>query len=196
MIAGHQAVPTSLPSSSASSKSAGMPEPSALRALLGFHRSIRAALQALDELAAISASVDGDKAAKLHDFFRWPMRWHDEDEAKSLMPRLLAADSRLAAAVTACAAEHAAMEALLDSILIHLHDVSVGAATPDAALLTTTARQLRAVLEPHLRREETELFPIARALLSPGDFADIASEMRVRRLRRARAMAKGDAPSR
>lgn len=169
-------------------------DPPALLALLGFHQSIRASLRSLEELAEVSTGggVDGVRAATLHDFFRGPMRWHDDDESRSLLPRLLAADRSIAGALAACAGEHARMEAILDVVLVHLRDVGTGAAAPDAALLTKTAWQLRTVLEPHLRREELGLFPLARALLSPADFTAIASEVRVRRLRRLHHLAESD----
>ncbi len=166
-------------------------EPAALRALLGFHRSIRASLNALDALAAGPTTDPAleTKAAALHDFFRWPMRWHDEDEAHSLLPRLRGAGGRIAAALAACAAEHDAMEDVIESVLGHLHDVGVGASSVDAPRLTRSGQQLRSVLEPHLRREETELFPMARAMLTTAELDEMSAEMRVRRLRRVHDVA-------
>lgn len=203
MIAAHLASPTSFASRTHSptvqppapsspplpGDGVAVAEPPALLALLGFHRSIRASLQALDGLTGLPAdSAIQGKAATLHDFFRWPMRWHDEDESASLLPRLRSCGAA-AGALAACAGEHDTMEAVLDSILGHLHDVGVGSSSPDMALLTKAAHELRFVLEPHLRREETELFPLARRVLTNRDLDEMASEMRVRRLRRVHDIA-------
>ena len=155
--------------------------------LLAFHRSIRAALGVFDEIASLASAgvVDVIKASALYDFFRGPMQWHDDDEGKSLLPRLLKADpARLRALVEQCQAEHDRMDAAVAAVLLHLHEISVGAAEPDQALLRSTALELRRVLEPHLVREERHIFPAALELLTPADFDAIALEMHASRLRR------------
>lgn len=159
--------------------------PPALQALRGFHRSIRASLQVLDETTALASAgmVDVIKASALNDFFRGPMRWHDEDEGRSLLPRLLQKDPSIRAAIEACNDEHAAMERTIDRVLDHLRALSDGG-EPDPELLRRTAIDLRAALEPHLRREEEDIFPAALRLLTPAEFAEMSLEMKARRLRR------------
>ncbi|MDP2341868.1 MAG: hemerythrin domain-containing protein [Deltaproteobacteria bacterium] len=162
-------------------------DPPALSNLLAFHRSIRASLEVFDETASLASIglVDVVKASALYDFFVGPMQWHDEDEGRSLLPRLLRADpARFNDVVAACRDEHTRMEATLASVLLHLREVSFAGAEPDPELLRAAALQLREVLEPHLHREETAIFPAARRLLTTADLDEMTSEMRARRLRR------------
>jgi hypothetical protein len=161
-----------------------------LATLPAFHKSIRLALEAFGATAGL-ASVglcDVIKASALVDFFVGPMRWHDEDETRSLLPRLLARDPALQGAIDDCAAAHAHMERALDDVLDHLRAIASGAMQPDAALLLATHDELRQVLEPHLHREEHELFPAAEALLDAAALREIALEMHARRLLRLAVM--------
>lgn len=154
--------------------------------LLAFHRSIRASLAVFDETASLASAglIDVIKTSALFDFFQGPMQWHDEDESISLLPRLLRARPSLKPAINACAAEHDRMDAAVNAVLFHLREVSIAGAEPDADLLRSTAWQLRRVLEPHLQREETEIFPAAFELFSPTDLEEMTREMQARRLRR------------
>lgn len=151
--------------------------------LLAFHRSIRAALRLFDEAVARAANglVDVNKTLALCDFFQGPMQWHDEDESLSLLPRLRHA---LQPATDDCDAEHRRMDAALRGVLGQLRDSRNVGPAPDVALLRSTAAELREVIEPHLQREETEIYPAARALFCAGDLAAMALEMQARRLRR------------
>ncbi len=157
-----------------------------LDTLLAFHKSIRSALRLFDEavVRAKAGTVDAGKILALCDFFQGPMQWHDEDEGRSLLPRLLHHRQDLQVVVDACDAEHAKMEVALHGVLRHLRDVGSAGARPDVALLRSTAVELREVIEPHLQREETEIYPVAKALFCDGDVAGMALEMQSRRLRR------------
>ena len=171
-------------------------EAAPLANLLAFHRSIRAALAVFDETASLASAglVDVIKTSALFDFFQGPMQWHDEDESKSLLPRLLRARVGLKPAIDACAADHNKMDAAVTAVLFHLREVSIAGAEPDAALLRCTAWELRRVLEPHLQREETQIFPAAFELFSPGDLEEMTLEMQARRMRRwAQNQARGAA---
>jgi hypothetical protein len=162
-------------------------EPAALVGLIAFHRSIRASLAVFDEIASLASAGMADviKASALYDFFVGPMRWHDEDEGRSLLPRLLRADpARLADVIDACRTEHIRMDAAITGVLVHLREVGTGGAEPDAGRARLTAWELRRVLEPHLLREETEIFPVALQLLTRADLDEMELEMRARRLRR------------
>ncbi len=157
-----------------------------LENLLAFHRSIRASLSVFDETASLASAglVDVIKTAALYDFFCGPMRWHDDDESKSLLPRLLRLRRSLQVAIEACGAEHSKMDVAVAAVLFHLRELSFAGAAPDAELLRSAAWELRRVLEPHLQREEKEIFPAAFELLSPGELEEMAIEVHCRRLRR------------
>lgn len=154
--------------------------------LLAFHRSIRAALRVFDETASLAASglVDVIKTSSLYDFFQGPMQWHDEDESTSLLPRLLHLRPSLRPAIDACDAEHGKMVIAMNRVLVHLREVSIAGAEPDAGLLRATATELRRVIKPHLEREEHEIYPAAMELYRAGDLEVLALEMQARRLRR------------
>jgi hemerythrin-like domain-containing protein len=158
-----------------------------LRVLLMFHRSVRAALDTFDAFAAEASSgqVDARKALALHDFFTGPMRWHDVDEHESLLMRLARKDAEaFHAAVRDSIAEHEAVDEAVRSVVRHLYDVAHGRAPADAARLTVGASRLRALLEPHLAREERDVFPRAASVLSAGDLDEMSEEMAGRRAQR------------
>lgn len=158
-----------------------------LQGMLLFHRSIRAALATFDDVARLAelGDVDVAKTEALYDFFTGPMRWHDLDERESLLRRLARADpQKFDDALRSALDEHECIERIVDDVLEHLRDMAGYGAWPDAHLLHDVARKLREVLEPHLEREEREVFPRARALLSSTDLDDIENEITMRRLRR------------
>lgn len=158
-----------------------------IRAMLLFHRSIRAALQVFDEVVALAEDgrCDELKASALCDFFTGPMRWHDIDERESLLKRLAHVDApAFGAALQAALAEHDQIDAIVAGVINHLQRLSQLAALPDPVLLRSAAARLRGLLEAHLEREEREVFPRARKLLSARDLADISREVVARRVRR------------
>jgi hemerythrin-like domain-containing protein len=155
-----------------------------LTELEGFHRNIRAALQALHDVAKAAARGDVDrvKVCALYDFFIGPLHWHDIDERESLLPRL--APHAHARVFHIVADDHAAIEAACEDVLAHLHDVAAGTAVPDAQRLAAADQRLHDLVVPHLAREETHIYPLARATLSPDALRSIAAEVNVRRMRR------------
>lgn len=150
-----------------------------LKTLLLFHRSIRAALQAFDDLvhAAEQGRVDEHKAGALHQFFVGPMRWHDVDEREFVLQPLARADESFAAGVNDAIAEHEHLEAIVERVLLHLASVAHRREWPNTAVLRAAALELRAAVEPHLEREERELFPAARKLLSAADLDRVEREI-------------------
>jgi hemerythrin-like domain-containing protein len=76
--------------------------------------------------------------------------------------------------------EHAQLESIVDRILDHLRAIVQRNAWPDTAVLRATAHELRAVLEPHLEREERVLFPAARARLDAAALSRIEAEINAR----------------
>lgn len=166
------------------------PPSAPLTTLLSFHKSIRLAMATVETSAGLASAglFDVIKVSALVDFFEGPLRWHDEDEASSLFPRLLQADrARALAPLTACAQEHARVETTIASALEHLRALAHDDAAPDPELLHATSAALQRLLEPHLQREEREIFPLAKEVLSPADLDAIGLEMHVRRLRRLAA---------
>jgi hemerythrin-like domain-containing protein len=79
--------------------------------------------------------------------------------------------------------------------VVHLLDVARAGSLPDASLLTDASARLRAVMEPHLRREELELFPLARRAFSEQDLVRMRGEMATRRKQRERGPGAGLATS-
>lgn len=162
------------------------PPAAPLAVLLDFHKSIRLALGALETTAGLASAglADVIRVSALVDFFDGPLRWHDEDEALSLFPRLLRSDpERARAVVAAVARDHAIVEDTLDTVVVHLRAIADGAA-PDADKLAAWHRALHDVVLPHLRREEEDVFPLAAQLLDASAQKDMATEMHARRLRR------------
>lgn len=161
-----------------------------LKELLLFHRSIRAALVTFDALAGEAEAgrqCDPYKAAALYDFFTGPMRWHDVDERMSLLSRLgRRTDASLNVdAVAQATKEHDEVEAAIVDVLDHLQAVAGLATHADPILLRNSARRMRAVIEPHLEREERDVFPAARASLGEAELAEMHDEIAARRANRA-----------
>lgn len=151
-----------------------------LQGMLLFHRSIRAALQAFDELvaAAQQGRCDEYRASALHDFFIGPMQRHDLDERESVLKRLARIDdAAFGAAVAASLHEHEALDRIVAEVIEHLAAIAARSAWPDIEMLRRAAADLRAVLEPHMEREERDVFPRARALFTADDLAAIQDEV-------------------
>jgi hemerythrin-like domain-containing protein len=160
-----------------------------LKTLLLFHRSVRASLDAFDALiaAADSGRVDEYKAAALHDFFTGPMRWHDLDERESVLKPLALVDPSFVDAVAVAVHEHAELQNIVDRIVEHLGEIGCKSAWPRTDALRASARELRSVVEPHLEREERELFPAARARLDAAALLRIEAEIAAREEARKQA---------
>jgi len=160
-----------------------------LESMLLFHRSVRAALDTFDDIArlAVRGNVDLLKSQALYDFFTGPMRWHDHDERESLLRRLASREpARFGDALRESIAEHDSVERVVDEVLDHLRAIA-RRGIPDVMLLTRTADDLRRILEPHLEREERDVFEVARRVLTKADLRDMATEIAARRLRRIAA---------
>ncbi len=164
-----------------------MPPTDALTSLLTFHRSIRVALQVFASTAGLASAglFDVIRVSALSDFFCGPLRWHDEDEALSLLPRLLDVDpERARGPIAACALEHARVAQAIDGVLDHLQALTDGSVAPDAELLATVNHELQTVFTAHLLHEEQEIFPLARAVLNNEALRQMGLEMHARRLLR------------
>ncbi len=144
------------------------------------HRRLEERLLELEEAAdALEAGRDREQA---HDTARGVAAWfaragvrHEADEEASLFPRLEVRG--IASALCArLREEHRAQAELWDEVTRLL-----GAAALDAVALGKVARALFRSYAAHVRAEEDELFPAARAALTPSDLAEMLEEMAERR---------------
>ncbi|HEX7125615.1 MAG TPA: hemerythrin domain-containing protein [Thermodesulfobacteriota bacterium] len=112
---------------------------------------------------------------------------HTEDEEVSLFPRLrrrdrAAGDDALAAMV-GLEAEHRTAEGVhrdLDALVARIpRDGSAGA--DEIERFRELTGRLRSLYTPHIRLENTVVFPIAARVLVPEDLGVIGAEMRARR---------------
>ncbi len=120
-------------------------------------------------------------------YFREAAPKHTSDEEDSLFPRLRAlGDARLAAALEplsvlesdhrAATLDHEEVDALCRRWLAEGH-LSPGATRELAGRL----HELHVLYRHHIGLEDTRIFPLARALLPPGQIAEIGHEMARRR---------------
>lgn len=152
----------------------------ALATLMRFHSSIRAALSGLDELAR---AQEWDKkhqveARALLNFFTGPLIWHDIDEETSLLPRVRrrAHDASLTKVLDDITHQHEAMEGVLERLMPPL-EAACSDPPPEIVGLEDLARELRAIIEPHLATEERSLIPLARAVLTGEDLEAMEQEI-------------------
>jgi hypothetical protein len=146
------------------------------------HRRLEERLADLE--AAAEALRDPERAAdaiaaceSVLGFFGRGVARHEEDEERSLFPRL-AHLSPLAPVIAALHAEHEEQRLLAGDLGAIVEGLAYD---PDPRALVGLTQSLRASYTRHLAREETELFPAAEALLSPDDLAAMLGEMDARR---------------
>jgi hemerythrin-like domain-containing protein len=150
--------------------------------LRGSHRRLEERLASLEEAARSlgdPASV-ADAIAECESvlaFFGRSVARHEEDEEKSLFPRL-AQHSELSPVITALNAEHEQQRRLAEDLGAVVESLGYD---PDARVLLGIVESLRTAYRRHIEREEKDLFPAAEKLLSPDNIADMAREMDARR---------------
>ena len=138
-------------------------------------RDLAAATVELDDPArAAQARMDCDEVL---GYFGRSVARHEEDEERSLFPRLADFDA-FTPVIAALAADHQAQHALVDELAVLLD-----AKTPtlDAAALRSLVARFQSTYAQHIAREENELFPEAERLLGPDSREDMAMEMASRR---------------
>lgn len=116
--------------------------------------------QALDEVLA---------------FIDRAVRRHEEDEEASLFPRLVRVP-QLAGLLDRLTVQHRDQSALIEELR-----TLMAAPSPDEARLRDVVTRLDAAYRAHIRIEERELFPAAKAALDADDLGGMASEMESRR---------------
>src|SRR5579884_1113299 len=126
----------------------------------------------LEERLADLETADEGIARDVAEFFDRAVRRHEDDEERSLFPRLSGHEALLAA----LSAEHRAHERLhaeLRDIIAHWDDKK--------SQLPDLVKRLRKAYDEHILREERELFPAARAVLVTAEQAAMLREMDERR---------------
>jgi hemerythrin-like domain-containing protein len=145
--------------------------------LLHSHKDLEHHLSVLERAAAALAQSPEDSVAAIREVLRHldtaGVR-HTDDEEASVWPRVNG--EALGPLLDDLSLEHRAMEA----ITLALRDVVARAAPPLYPELAAHANALCAAYRDHLRREEDEIFPAARAL-DPKELRAIGIEMRLRR---------------
>jgi len=163
-----------------SAKSAQVPE-----ALVDCHQRLRAVTTLATALGTRDDAQDEEVrevATKVHRYFTVALPLHEQDEDRSLFPRLLQHSPGLAPTIALLRADHQ-RQALVVAALVALCEQLLGPpgpAGPRAGALAAAAEAVSQSWKDHLAIEERELFPQAHQLSSAARAA-IAEEMRERR---------------
>lgn len=155
------------------------------------HRRIKRFLETLINVAeqARGGALDEQQHRALETalrYFREGAPKHTSDEEDSLFPRIrirAAASDERSALLTDLHSDHQAV------VTRHAEVDQLGRAWLSNGMLTVEAAErliqllhgLRETYEEHIETEETELFPFAAKLLTPGDLQEVGKEMARRR---------------
>ncbi|MDP2316375.1 MAG: hemerythrin domain-containing protein [Pseudomonadota bacterium] len=164
--------------------SALAPQPSSdpVAAFTACHDRIRRFLDGLSRIAELPDLADPrvpEAAAQAHRYFAEGLPLHAADEDDSLAPRLRRVVPESGQLLDELAADHRAIDAVLATLLSILQAAADGRPVSHASLRADVTR-LRALLLPHIAREEEVLFPLCAAL-SPSDRLEIGRELMSRR---------------
>ena len=148
-------------------------------------RSHRRLEEACDALALAAVDRDIDTVTDVCAFLGRQVRRHEEDEERSLFPRLLVRAPELAATVARLREEHEAHAVRVGALVALCQELQTW---PERFVslrgdLNAAAWALEETWRVHLTLEETELFPALRTALSAADQAAIREEMKARRAR-------------
>lgn len=145
-------------------------------------RSLALLRRLVDHAAREGADAQARQAARdVLRYFDEAAPHHHEDEERHVFPRLLATgDAALAARVHRLQADHLAMAAQWQVLRPRLQGLAEGE-TAAPAELAAAAAGFAALYEPHLRLEDEQIFPAARALCDRAVLAEIGAEMAQRR---------------
>jgi hemerythrin-like domain-containing protein len=148
--------------------------------LVQLERSHRRLEEACGALAAAAADRDIETASDVCAFFARQVRRHEEDEEKSLFPRLVAAGARaeLRSVLERLSNEHREHE----SLQARLEEAVSGRFEGDLwAELGTVAGLLAEAYRVHIEEEEKLVLPAARELLAREALEAMSTEMDARR---------------
>jgi hemerythrin-like domain-containing protein len=162
-------------------------EPSAVELLLACHERIRGQVdlaRALVEARRAPGAVVADAARDLVRYHTVALPLHQEDEERSVRPRLEAACGEdVRGALARMGEQHAAIDALL-AVLLPLWSAverEPSRVVVVAGELAAPTVALAALWDTHLGGEEDVIFPAIDALLSRAERDAIAAEIRDRR---------------
>lgn len=144
------------------------------------HRRLEERLADLSETARAEV-LDEVAVRDVSEFLARQVQRHEEDEEKSLFPRL-ATLPELADVIAQIAKEHLAHHALHERLerIVRAFDFAKPTAEHRAEL-TTIADALEDAYRTHIDLEEAVVFPAARRTLGPRDLEAIGEEMQARR---------------
>ena len=159
-----------------------------LEMLAACHLRVQDQCTTLRRLVPHIAAHGADRAAQqaataVMRYFDTSARHHHEDEERDLFPALIEAMAGsdavcLRELTAALAADHRELEARWHTLRAVLVQVAQGHAAP---LAQTDVSGFAQMYERHIAREESELLPMARRLLSDAELDRIGLAMRVRR---------------
>lgn len=156
------------------------PRPDPFEQLARSHRRLE---ERLADLSRAARAVDLDEVAvrDVSEFFARQVQRHEEDEEKSLFPRL-AKLTEVAGVLAQISDEHVAHHALHERLerIVRAFDFAKPTAEHRAEL-AVVADALEDAYRTHIDVEEAVLFPAARKALSPHDLEAIGEEMQARR---------------
>lgn len=147
--------------------------------------------RSLDLLARLIEHVrtkghDTQSRAAAHDVLRYfdlAAPQHHLDEERHVFPRLLAHGSaQEQALVQRLQVEHRAMEALWAQLRPALQSWSAAHEPAELRALEPLAQRYAALYQHHLRDEDAQIFPVARALTPPHEIGAMSAEMQGRRI--------------
>ncbi len=148
--------------------------------LLRSHRRLEERLADL-KTAVRAPELDEVAVRDVSEFLARQVQRHEQDEEKSLFPRL-ARVPELDGVLAQIAEEHAAHHALHERLerIVRAFDFAKPTAEHRAELVVV-ADALEDAYRTHIDVEEAVVFPAARKALDPRDLAAIAEEMQARR---------------
>ncbi len=129
----------------------------------------------LEETLASLATPSRQALDEALEFIDRAVRRHEDDEELSLFPRLVRVP-QLAPLLDRLTVQHRDQTAVVEELRALMAD-----AHPDEARLRDVITRLGAAYREHIRMEERELFPAAKAALDADDLGGMASEMEARR---------------
>ena len=156
--------------------------------LLDCHQRLRLFTTLAVQLAEQPSALPGEVrevTGKVHRYFTVALPLHEEDEERSLFPRLLVRAPELAATVARLREDHEAHAVRVGALVALCQELQTW---PERFVslrgdLNAAAWALEETWRVHLTLEETELFPALRTALSAADRAAIREEMKARRAR-------------
>lgn len=149
----------------------------------------------LDALVTLAADAQGNALTAEHRaaietslrYFRKAAPKHTADEEESLFPRMRASQhdeaKELVANLDHLHTDHVQADQNHRAVdeLFHRWLTDGLLPAPEFARLTSLLHSLRATYSKHIKEEETEIFPTAARILSPGDLGAVGFEMSQRR---------------